>query len=233
MFGREGNGLITVEDLGSAMRLMGKNPSKTHLQQLIDLVDSDGDGMLNFDDFLRMMVLCNLKDESVVTDDDRDEEEEEEEEEEEGDDGEEGDEDAEEDEVRVPRVMCVYQPGKTAVITTPPVPVGIFIGKSGRVRRQRIDAGRQVQAVIHRLAIVSGLHVSESVRCVWDGSRVDVCAYGFSTLNAGLSSGTGRDRGGDGRQQGQAQPAANGSAAAAAAGGHEGHQHTVSAQVVP
>lgn len=59
---RVGNGVITVEDLGSAMRLMGKNPSKEHLLQLIDLVDSDNDHMLNFEDFLRMMVLCDLKD---------------------------------------------------------------------------------------------------------------------------------------------------------------------------
>jgi Ca2+-binding EF-hand superfamily protein len=102
--GREGDGFITVEDLGSAMRLMGKNPSKTHLQQLIELVDSDGDGMLDFEDFLRMMVLCNLKDENTATDDERDEEEEEEEEE--GDDGEEGEEEAEEDAVRVPRDVC-------------------------------------------------------------------------------------------------------------------------------
>ena len=35
-------------------------------------------------------------------------------------------------------LWCLNQPGKTAVITTPPVPVGIFIGKSGRVRRRRI-----------------------------------------------------------------------------------------------
>lgn len=104
--GREGDGFITVEDLGSAMRLMGKNPSKTHLQQLIDLVDSDADGMLNFEDFLRMMVLCNLKDENTATDDERDEEDEEEEEEEE--EGEEGEDEAEDDEVRVPRVMCVH-----------------------------------------------------------------------------------------------------------------------------
>jgi len=37
-----------------------------------------------------------------------------------------------------PRLRRVKPPGKTAVITTPPVPVGVFIGKSGRVRRQRI-----------------------------------------------------------------------------------------------
>ena len=50
-----------MEDLGSAMRVMGKHPSKIHLRQLIDLVNSGGDGMLNFEDFLRMMVLWNLK----------------------------------------------------------------------------------------------------------------------------------------------------------------------------
>merc|ERR1719409_1779060 len=62
MWDREGKGYITVEDLGSAMRLMGRNPSKLHLSQLIDLVDSDADHNLDFEDFLRMMVLCDLKD---------------------------------------------------------------------------------------------------------------------------------------------------------------------------
>ena len=46
--------------------------------------------------------------------------------------------------------VCVEQPGKTAVITTPPS-LSIFLGKV-RTRAQ----------ATHRL------HVSESVRCVWD-----------------------------------------------------------------
>ena len=36
-----------------------------------------------------------------------------------------------------PQTDGLNQPGKTAVIATPPVPVGIFTGESGRVHRQR------------------------------------------------------------------------------------------------
>jgi Ca2+-binding EF-hand superfamily protein len=49
-----------VDDLGSAMRLMGRNPSKQNLNMLVDLVDSNGNHQLHFQDFLRMMVSASI-----------------------------------------------------------------------------------------------------------------------------------------------------------------------------
>jgi len=54
---------------------------------------------------------------------------------------------------------CVKQPGKTAVLATPPVPVGMSIGESGRVRHPNtLPARGQVSPVrVGRLVCVVSL----------------------------------------------------------------------------
>ncbi|TVY46481.1 Calmodulin, partial [Lachnellula occidentalis] len=48
-------GNITVEEFGRVMKKSGQNPSEAELAQIIKEVDLDGDGTINFDEFIAMM----------------------------------------------------------------------------------------------------------------------------------------------------------------------------------
>ncbi|TGO52666.1 hypothetical protein BCON_0137g00290 [Botryotinia convoluta] len=48
-------GNITVEAFGRVMKQSGQNPSEEELAQIIKEVDLDGDGTINFDEFIAMM----------------------------------------------------------------------------------------------------------------------------------------------------------------------------------
>ncbi|EKD16951.1 troponin C [Drepanopeziza brunnea f. sp. 'multigermtubi' MB_m1] len=48
-------GNITVEEFGRVMKASGQNPTAEELQQIIKEVDLDGDGTINFDEFIAMM----------------------------------------------------------------------------------------------------------------------------------------------------------------------------------
>lgn len=58
VFDGDGDGLITVEELGRVLRSLGlKEGSKVEdCKEMIKKVDVDGDGMVNFDEFKRMMM---------------------------------------------------------------------------------------------------------------------------------------------------------------------------------
>ncbi|KAG7218984.1 hypothetical protein INR49_019372 [Caranx melampygus] len=51
------------KELGKVMRMLGQNPTPEELQEMIDEVDEDGSGTVDFDEFLVMMVRC-MKEES-------------------------------------------------------------------------------------------------------------------------------------------------------------------------
>jgi calmodulin len=51
----DGAGTITTRKLGVVMRSLGQNPTEAELQDMINEVDTDGDGVLDFPDFLTMM----------------------------------------------------------------------------------------------------------------------------------------------------------------------------------
>lgn len=51
----DGDGTITTLELGTVMRSLGQNPTDAELQDMINEVDVDGDGTINFDEFLSMM----------------------------------------------------------------------------------------------------------------------------------------------------------------------------------
>ena len=54
---KNGDGLITREELGTVMRSLGQNPTEADLHDIINEVDADRDGTINFNEFLTMMDL--------------------------------------------------------------------------------------------------------------------------------------------------------------------------------
>jgi calmodulin len=52
----DGDGAITPKDLGDVMRSLGRNPTEAELQDMINDVDVDGDGNVDFSEFLTMVV---------------------------------------------------------------------------------------------------------------------------------------------------------------------------------
>ncbi|KAJ9070105.1 hypothetical protein DSO57_1011720 [Entomophthora muscae] len=55
LFDRDGDGSITVKELGTVMRSLGQNPTEAELQALITDIDTDGNGMIDFAEFLTLM----------------------------------------------------------------------------------------------------------------------------------------------------------------------------------
>lgn len=51
----DGDGMITSEDLGQVMLLLEQNPTEAELQDMINKLDADGDGTIEFPEFLIMM----------------------------------------------------------------------------------------------------------------------------------------------------------------------------------
>ena len=52
---KDGDGSITHKELGTAMRSLGQNPTDAELQDMINEVDSDSNGCIDFPEFLTMM----------------------------------------------------------------------------------------------------------------------------------------------------------------------------------
>eukprot|EP01117_Protostelium_nocturnum_P010931 TRINITY_DN3951_c0_g2_i1.p1 TRINITY_DN3951_c0_g2~~TRINITY_DN3951_c0_g2_i1.p1 ORF type:complete len:147 (-),score=62.98 TRINITY_DN3951_c0_g2_i1:763-1203(-) len=55
LFDRDGDGKITNKELGTVMRSLGQNPSERDVEDLIQQVDADGNGHIDFTEFLAMM----------------------------------------------------------------------------------------------------------------------------------------------------------------------------------
>ncbi|XP_048464290.1 troponin C, skeletal muscle isoform X3 [Rhincodon typus] len=56
MFDADGGGDISTRELGQVMRILGQNPTREELDAIIEEVDEDGSGTIDFEEFLVMMV---------------------------------------------------------------------------------------------------------------------------------------------------------------------------------
>merc|ERR1711971_267382 len=52
---KNADGAITIKELGSAMRSMGQSPTEEELQEMIEEVDLNGNGTIEFSEFLSKM----------------------------------------------------------------------------------------------------------------------------------------------------------------------------------
>lgn len=55
LYDKDGDGTITILELGTVMRSLGQNPSEAELQDLLNEVDNDGNCVIDFLEFLEMM----------------------------------------------------------------------------------------------------------------------------------------------------------------------------------
>ena len=57
LFDRDAEGTIKTSDVGTVLRALGRNPSEAELQTLIREIDSEGNGKIDFSDFLTIIKL--------------------------------------------------------------------------------------------------------------------------------------------------------------------------------
>jgi len=55
LFNKAQDGFVTIKELGAAMRSLGHNPTEAELGDMINEVDLDGNGLIDFPEFLLMM----------------------------------------------------------------------------------------------------------------------------------------------------------------------------------
>lgn len=57
VFDKDGNGLISPEELHEVMNHLGENLSKSDIEEMIREADIDGDGQVNMEEFKKLMRL--------------------------------------------------------------------------------------------------------------------------------------------------------------------------------
>uniref|UniRef100_A0A7S1CPY3 Calmodulin n=1 Tax=Bicosoecida sp. CB-2014 TaxID=1486930 RepID=A0A7S1CPY3_9STRA len=56
LFDNDNSGTITADELGDVMRSLGQNPTEEDLKKMVDDIDQDGDGTIDFPEFLTMLI---------------------------------------------------------------------------------------------------------------------------------------------------------------------------------
>ncbi len=56
MFDKEGNGTISTKELRHIMTTIGDKLTDEEVNQMIEEADIDGDGVINYEEFVRMMM---------------------------------------------------------------------------------------------------------------------------------------------------------------------------------
>jgi len=56
LFDKDGDGTINTTELGTVMRALGQNPTEQEIEQMIEEVDVDGNGEIDFDEFCNLMI---------------------------------------------------------------------------------------------------------------------------------------------------------------------------------
>ena len=63
-------GMITVEELATVIQSLNEHPTKEEIQEMMNEVDADGDGTVDFEEFLsimaRKMKVFNYKEISII-----------------------------------------------------------------------------------------------------------------------------------------------------------------------
>ena len=67
IFDSDGGGEISTRELLKVFKMLGFTPTKDELDEIIEVVDQDGSGEIDFDEFLIMMVM-QIKEESKSQD---------------------------------------------------------------------------------------------------------------------------------------------------------------------
>jgi calmodulin len=55
VFDRDGDGRITAKEVGPVMQSLGQRPSEAELEDMVNEIDIDGNGTIEFEEFLSMM----------------------------------------------------------------------------------------------------------------------------------------------------------------------------------
>jgi len=56
LFDKDNSGSVSAEELGAVMKALGHTPSEQELKDMINEVDLDGNGEIDFNEFLEMMM---------------------------------------------------------------------------------------------------------------------------------------------------------------------------------
>ena len=57
VFDRDGNGLISKENLTNMISKLGGDLNENEIKDMINQADIDGDGFINYEEFVRMMLI--------------------------------------------------------------------------------------------------------------------------------------------------------------------------------
>mmetsp|Transcript_123378 Transcript_123378/g.349528 ORF Transcript_123378/g.349528 Transcript_123378/m.349528 type:complete len:161 (+) Transcript_123378:71-553(+) len=71
LFDKDADGVITIRELGTLMRSLGQNPGEAELETMVNEVDADGSGTIDFPEFLSLMAIrgrTNASEEDVLMD---------------------------------------------------------------------------------------------------------------------------------------------------------------------